>query len=323
MDKAEANLDMDIYQVKDTAAVFRENVEKVIVGKAGSIELIFLALLCEGHVLIEDVPGVGKTQLAKAAAQSLGLSFKRIQCTPDLLPSDITGVQYFNQKTSEFEFRPGAIMANIVVVDEINRAMPKTQSCLLECMQEHQVTVDLTTFQLPRPFMIIATQNPIELEGTFPLPEAQLDRFLLRVRIGHPTEKEEGRMILLYRQDNPLQKLESVIDSDTIFNVQKICRNVYSDDSVRHYLLTIIRKTREHPDVKLGASPRSALGLFGASQALAAIHGRDFVIPDDIKALVIPVLAHRLMLKTEALLRGATAEEVLERILSETAVPVE
>ena len=214
-------------------------------------------------------------------------------------------------------------MANIVVVDEINRAMPKTQSCLLECMQEHPVTVDLTTRNLPRPFMIIATQNPIELEGTFPLPEAQLDRFLLRVAIGHPTEKEESRMILLYGQENPLRQLESVIDTDVIFEQQKICRNVYSDDSVRHYLLAIIRETREHADVKLGASPRSSLGLHTACQALVAIHGRNYIIPDDVKALIIPVLAHRLILKTKARLRGTTAEDVLENILSETAVPVE
>jgi MoxR-like ATPase len=313
----------DINRIKETAAVFKENISKVIVGKRDAVEYIFLALLCEGHVLIEDVPGVGKTQLAKAAAQSFGYGFKRIQCTPDLLPSDITGIQYFNQKTSEFEFRPGPIMTNIVVVDEINRSMPKTQSCLLECMQERQVTVDLTTLSLPRPFMIIATQNPIELEGTFPLPEAQLDRFLLRVGMGHPAETEEDKMIRLYGREDPLQQLESVIDPDAVYDLQEISRSVYSDHSVRHYLLTLVRKTREHPDVKLGASPRASLGLHSACQTLAAMRGRNYIIPDDVKTLIIPVLAHRLLLRTEARLRGATTEGILEQIMSETAVPVE
>ena len=299
------------------------NVSKVIVGKKETIELVLVALLCEGHVLIEDIPGIGKTMLAKAVARSLDCSFKRIQSTPDLLPSDVTGIHYFNQKTSEFEFRPGPIMANIVLVDEINRATPRTQSCLLECMQEQQVTVDLETVALPRPFLILATQNPIELEGTFPLPEAQLDRFLLRVSLGYPSEDEEGAILSRFQQDNPLDSLVSVIEAGELLKLQKLCRQVYVDDSVRDYAIAISRATRSHDDIKLGASPRASLGLHLASQALAAIHGRNYVIPDDVKYLAIPVMTHRLISKTEARLRGHSLEAVVSNIVSTVPVPVE
>jgi len=310
-------------EIKGAADRLTSNVSKVIVGKKETIELVLVALLCEGHVLIEDVPGIGKTMLAKAVARSLGCSFKRIQCTPDLLPSDVTGIQYFNQKASEFEFRPGPIMANIVLVDEINRATPRTQSCLLECMQEQQVTVDLETVSLPRPFLIIATQNPVELEGTFPLPEAQLDRFLLRVGLGYPTEDDEGEILSRFQQENPLDNLTSVIEAEELLEIQKLCRQVYVESSIRSYAVAIARATRSHKDIRLGASPRASLGLHLASQALAAIRGRNYVIPDDIKYLAVPTLAHRLIAKTEAHLRGRSVGEIVSEIVSSMSVPVE
>jgi MoxR-like ATPase len=282
-----------------------------------------VALLCEGHVLIEDVPGIGKTMLAKAVSRSLGCTFKRIQCTPDLLPSDVIGIHYFNQKTSEFQFRPGPVMANTVLVDEINRATPRTQSCLLECMQEQQVTVDLETIPLPRPFLIIATQNPIELEGTFPLPEAQLDRFLLRVGLGYPTKDEEGTILSRFQRSNPLDSLTSVIEAKELLELQQLCRQVYVENSVRDYITAITRATRCHDGIKLGASPRASLGLHLASQALAAIQGRNYVIPDDVKHLAVPALAHRLISKTEARLRGHSVEAIVSEVVSTIAVPVE
>ena len=310
-------------EIKEAADRLTSNVSKVIVGKKETVGLVLVALLCEGHVLIEDVPGIGKTMLAKAVARSLGCCFKRIQCTPDLLPSDVTGIDYFNQKTSEFEFRPGPIMANIVLVDEINRATPRTQSCLLECMQEQQVTVDLETVPLPRPFLIIATQNPVELEGTFPLPEAQLDRFLLRVGLGYPTEDDEGAILTRFQQENPLDNLASVVEAEELLEIQKLCRQVYVERSIRSYAVAIARATRSHKDIRLGASPRASLGLHLASQALAAIRGRNYVIPDDVKYLAVPALAHRLIAKTEAHLRGRSAAEIVREIVSTVSVPVE
>jgi len=301
---------------------FMENVGKVIVGRRDAVELILVALLCEGHILIEDVPGTGKTMLAKATARSVSCSFQRIQCTPDLLPSDITGIHYFNQKTSEFELRPGPIMANIVLADEINRATPRTQSCLLEAMQEQQVTVDLETIPLPRPFLLIATQNPVELEGTFPLPEAQLDRFLMKVTIGYPEEDEEKTILKRFHQENPLTGLPSVIEAEELLALQRLSRQVYVEESVRSYLLAIIRATREHKGVELGASPRASLSLDLASRALAAVRGRNYVIPDDVKYLALPILGHRLIAKPEAKLRKHSTEAILEEILSKLPVPV-
>jgi MoxR-like ATPase len=280
-------------------------------------------VLCEGHILIEDVPGIGKTTLAKTLARSLGCNFRRIQCTPDLLPSDITGIHFFNQKKSEFEFRPGPVMSNIVLVDEINRATPRTQSSLLECMQERQVTIDGVTMPLPRPFLVIATQNPVELHGTFPLPEAQLDRFLLKLEIGYPTEEEEDIMLLRFERDSPLDSLAGVTSAEEILQLTRLAQEVFVEASVRHYILKITRQTRLGPSIELGASPRASLALYKASQALALVQGRDYVIPDDVKRLVVPVLGHRLILSTEAHLHNKSKESILEDILASIPVPVE
>jgi MoxR-like ATPase len=309
--------------VKDTTDKIVANIGKVIVGKKEIIELVMVALLCEGNVLVEDVPGMGKTMLAKATARSLGCGFHRIQCTPDLLPSDIIGIQYYNQKTSSFEFRPGPLMTNIVLVDEINRATPRTQSALLEAMQEQQITVDMETVPLPRPFLLLATQNPVELEGTFALPEAQLDRFMLRLRLGYPSEEEEGAILLRFQQENPLDSLASVTEAGELLRLQKVCRQIFIEESVRGYIVSVIRATRAHPDIKLAASPRASLSLHQASQALAAIRGRSYVIPDDVKYLALPTLAHRLIIKTEARLRGHSAEEIIKDLLANLPVPVE
>jgi MoxR-like ATPase len=300
-----------------------ENVKQVIVGKPDVLELAMVAVLCEGHTLIEDVPGIGKTTLAKALARSLGCSFHRVQCTPDLLPSDITGIYFFNQKLSAFEFRPGPVMSNIVLVDEINRATPRTQSSLLECMEERQVTVDGTTMPLPRPFLVIATQNPVELHGTFPLPEAQLDRFLLKLELGYPGEEEEDVMLLRFEHNSPLDTLPPVTSAEEILRLKCLAQEVYVEPSVRHYVLGIIRQTRHDPAVELGASPRASLALYKAAQALALVSGRDFVVPDDVKRLVVPVLAHRLILSTEASLHNQSKESLLERIRDSVPAPVE
>lgn len=309
--------------LKSIAERIKANVGKVIVGKEEAVELALVAILCEGHVLIEDVPGIGKTTLAKALARSLNLSFKRIQFTPDLLPSDVTGLYFFNQKTEDFEFRPGPIMANIVLADEINRATPRTQSALLEAMQERQVTVDGDTFPLPRPFTVLATQNPIELEGTFPLPEAQLDRFLLRLRLGYPNEEEENEILLRHRWNDPLSELEPVVEVEELLAMQEEVQKVYVEESVRHYIVKIARATRKHRTLSLGVSPRGTLFLYKTSQALAALRGRNYVIPDDVKYLAPAVLAHRLIINPQAQLRGRTTEQILEEIVSSIEVPVE
>jgi MoxR-like ATPase len=300
-----------------------ENIKKVIVGKPDVLELTIVALLCEGHMLIEDVPGIGKTTLAKALARSIGCIFRRVQCTPDLLPSDITGIYFFDQKRSEFEFRPGPVMSNIVLVDEINRATPRTQSSLLECMEERQVTVDGITMPLPRPFLIIATQNPVELQGTFPLPEAQLDRFLLKLELGYPSEEEEDTMLLRFEKDNPLDSLPEVASGEEILRLKQLAQEVYVEESLRHYILEIIRQTRLNPSIQLGASPRASLSFYKAAQALALSKGRDYVIPDDVKQLAAPVLGHRLILGTEAYLHKRSKENLLEGILASIPVPVE
>ena len=314
---------MDPSGVQDVAGRLKENIGRVIVGKEQVVELLLVSLLCEGHVLLEDVPGIGKTMLAKSVARSFGGSFKRIQSTPDLLPSDVTGIHYFNQKSCEFEFRPGPIIANIVLVDEINRATPRTQSCLLESMQERQITVDLETVPLPRPFLVIATQNPVELEGTFPLPEAQLDRFMFRIVLGYPTDAEEEEILSRFQTSDPLEDLESVIEPMELIALRDTCRRVYLDGAVRGYIVSLVNATRNHDGIRLGASPRASLSLSMASQALAAVRGRDYVIPDDVKFLAVPALAHRLIPRTEARLRGHTAEVIVKELLDTVPVPVE
>ncbi len=318
-----AELASAVRMLREAADTVRSNVSRVIVGKASTIDLLLIAMLSEGHVLIEDVPGLGKTVMAKALARSLGVSFARIQGTADLLPSDVTGVSYFSQKVSEFEFRPGPIFAQIVLADEINRATPRTQSALLEAMQERQVTVDGQTMPLPQPFLLIATQNPIELEGTFPLPEAQLDRFLLRLRVAYPSFDEERDMLYRFKLDQPLDTLEPVLSADSLLRLLPVVRAVGVAEPVAEYVLKIVRGTREHPAVELGASPRAALALFRASQARAATQGRDFVKPDDVKALAVPALAHRIMVTAQSRLRGQDAEQLIHEIVSKTPVPVE
>ncbi len=310
-------------KVKETAEKVRENVEKVIVGKSNVVELTIVALLCEGHILLEDVPGLGKTVLAKSLAKSLGCSFHRIQSTPDLLPSDITGTYIFNQKTGEFEFRAGPIFSQIVLVDEINRATPRTQSALLEAMQERQITIEGETRRLPRPFLVMATQNPIELEGTFPLPEAQLDRFLMKITMGYPTVEDDRRILARFRRSDPLDELQAVVSAEELLEMQKAVREVHVAEDVEDYIVRLIHATREHEAVELGASPRAMLALYNASQALAAIRGRDFVTPDDIKHIAVPVLIHRIITRAESRLRGQRAEITLKQILDTIFVPVE
>lgn len=309
--------------ISEVAQRLRGNVQKVIVGKDEVINLAMVAILCEGHVLIEDVPGIGKTTLARAIAASLGCKFRRIQFTPDLLPSDVTGINWFNQKIQEFEFRPGPVMSQIILADEINRATPRTQSALLEAMQERQITVDGITYPLPRPFLVLATQNPIELEGTFPLPEAQIDRFMLRIVIGYPTEEDEQYILERFRISDPLPELEAVISPDEISALQKERREVRVEVSVRDYLVKVARTTREHAEIDLGASPRATLALYQASQAWAAIQGREYVLPDDIKKIAPHVLTHRLMIAPQAQLRGRKPQELVADIVDSVPVPVE
>jgi MoxR-like ATPase len=312
-----------VQKIKETAARVRENVERVIVGKGEVVELAIVALLCEGHILFEDVPGLGKTVLAKSLARSLGCTFRRIQCTPDLLPSDITGTYIFNQKTADFEFRPGPVMSQVVLADEINRATPRTQSALLEAMQERQVTAEGETRPLPRPFLVMATQNPIELEGTFPLPEAQLDRFLLKIQIGYPGAEDDHLILSRFRAADPLSELEPVVASADLLKMQKDCREVHVAADVEDYIIRLVHATRENAAVELGASPRAMLALYNASQALAAIRGREYVTPDDVKYLVPPVLVHRIIPRSESRLRGQKAEQTLKEIMDAVAVPVE
>ncbi len=297
------------------------NVERVIVGKREAVELAVIGLLCQGHLLIEDVPGTGKTMLARSIARSLGCSFSRIQFTPDMLPSDVTGVSIYNQATRQFEFRPGPIMAQIVLADEINRATPKTQAALLEAMEERQVTVDGVTRPLPRPFMVLATQNPIEYEGTFPLPEAQLDRFLMRIRLGYPETEDEVRILERQQFRHPIEELEQVASVEELLEAQEAVRAIYVAPRLKRYIVDLTRRTREYPDVYLGASPRGSLTLYRAGQARAAIHGRDFVLPDDIKALAIPALGHRVIVGPTARMRDVTAEQIVEEILRQVPVP--
>jgi MoxR-like ATPase len=297
------------------------NVERVIVGKHEEVRIALVALLCRGHLLIEDVPGTGKTMLAKAIARSLGCSFRRIQFTPDLLPSDVTGLSIYNQKTQEFEFRPGPIMAQVVLADEINRATPKTQSALLECMEERQATIDGVTHKMPDPFLVIATQNPIEYEGTFALPEAQLDRFFLRIRLGYPQPLEEIVILDEQKRVHPLEDLTEVCGAEELRELQTAVREVYVDSAVSDYIVRLVNASRTHPDVYLGASPRGSITLYRAGQALAALLGRDYVIPDDIKTLAEPALAHRLIIKTGSTIHDVTPGSVVRELLA--SVPVE
>ncbi len=297
------------------------NLEKVIIGKKQTLEQIVICMLCQGHLLIEDVPGVGKTVMARSLAKSLGCSFSRIQFTPDMLPSDVTGVSIFNQVNREFEFRPGPILTQIVLADEINRATPKTQSALLEAMEERQVTVDGITHHLPVPFMVMATQNPIEYEGTFPLPEAQLDRFLMRVRLGYPSLMDEVRVLEIQQLRHPIQDLSVVAAGDEVREVQELVKTVFVSAPVKRYIVELVRATREHADVYLGSSPRGSLGLFKAGQVRAAILGRDFVLPDDIKALAALILGHRMVLQPASRLRNLTTDQVVQEVLNTVSVP--
>jgi MoxR-like ATPase len=297
------------------------NIEKVIVGKHNSIELAVISLVCQGHLLIEDVPGVGKTVLARSIARSLGCTFSRIQFTPDMLPSDVTGVSVFNQVSRQFEFRPGPITAQIVLSDEINRATPKTQAALLEAMEERQITVDGTTYPLPKPFMVLATQNPIEYEGTFPLPEAQLDRFLMRIRLGYPEREQEINILERQQFRHPIEDLQQVVSVEELMQAQEAVKEIFVAPLVKSYLVEVNRQTRQHAEVYLGASPRGSLALFRTGQARAAVQGRDFVLPDDIKALVLSTLGHRVILGPAARLRDLNADQILQEILSKIPVP--
>jgi MoxR-like ATPase len=298
------------------------NIEKVIIGKRSQITIAVAAYFCEGHILLEDVPGVAKTMLARALARSVGCTFKRLQCTPDLLPTDVTGVSIFNQKTGEFEFRPGPIFAQTLLTDEINRATPRTQSALLEAMAERRVSVDGQTYTLKPPFLVIATQNPIDQEGTFPLPEAQLDRFLVRLSLGYPTRDEENRMLERLQLGHPIDEIVPVVKAEDVTACQEAIRSLHVEEKIRNYILSLVHGTREHEDIRLGASPRASISLFRTAQALAAMSGRDYVIPDDVKRMAQPVLAHRIILKPESRLRRKTPQSIVQEILGDLPVPI-
>lgn len=318
---AELRTRVDVEPIRALANQVITNVERVIIGKHREVELGLIALLCQGHVLIEDVPGTGKTMLARAIAKSLGCTFRRIQFTPDMLPTDVTGTSIFNQQTREFEFRPGPIIAQVVLTDEINRATPKTQSALLEAMEERQVTVDGSTYPMPLPFIVLATQNPIEYEGTFPLPEAQLDRFMMRIHLGYPNAHEEVQMLEAQQRTHPIEQVQQVISADQLIKAQRSVREVYVDRLIKEYIVTVVEATRRHPDVYLGASPRGSLALLKTSQAKAAVRGRDFVSPDDIKELADPTLAHRIILSPAARLKRVDARAIVSEIVNSIPVP--
>ncbi len=309
--------------IAEVAARVRENIQKVIVGKPETIDLALVAVLCEGHLLIEDVPGIGKTTLARAMATSLGCTFSRIQFTPDLLPSDITGISFFNQKTQEFEFRPGPVMAQVVLADEINRATPRTQSALLEAMQERQITVERETYALPRPLPTLATQNPIELEGTSPLPEAQVDRFLIRLALGYPTADQEHAMLVRFEREDPLESLAAVTHPEELIFLQGEVRKVRVEESVRGYVVDVVRATRANDAIQLGVSPRGTMGLYRSAQAWAAIRGREFVLPDDVKHMAPYVLTHRVLISPATRLRGRRLADVVMDVVETVPVPVE
>lgn len=319
----ETNTVLDVTPIQNVAELLLANIERVIVGKQEVIERLLVSLLCEGHVLLEDVPGVGKTVLAKSLARSLDSSFARIQFTPDLLPTDITGVSMYNQKTGDFEYRTGPIMSQVVLADEINRASPRTQSALLEAMQERQVTVDGVTRMVPRPFLVLATQNPIELEGTFPLPEAQVDRFLMRLSMGYPDSAEERAILRRFREVDPLESLQAVVSGTLIEQVIPICRQVYVHPLLEEYVVALVQATRDTDELSLGASPRGTLALYRTSQAYAGIRGRNYVLPDDIQHLASSVLVHRLILSAQTRLRGRSVDELFADILANIPVPVE